>query len=88
MIFRLSGTLRRYVGYDNQFEVEAETLRQALELLTSDKPTLKPLLYDNSGGLRNVYRVFINSEQADHNDLDRPLAKSDRVDIVTSIAGG
>ena len=88
MQIRLSGALRRLVGFRDELTLEAATVREALDRLTAEHPNLKPVIFDAGGALRGLHRLFLNSEQLDHQELDRPLTKDDRLDIVTAIAGG
>lgn len=89
MIVVVSGNLRRYTSFEQEVEVEASSLRGALDALLVRYPGLRPVLYDGDGKLRSVHRLFVNGELLDAgDDHDRALAPSDELGILTAIAGG
>jgi sulfur-carrier protein len=88
MKFEFSGLLLKYVDYQNEAVVQADTLGRALDELITRHPKLAEVLYDGSGRVRRTHRVFRNGERVDPNDRDLPLREGDEVTFVTSIAGG
>lgn len=82
----LSGPIRRFVQFQDEFALDAATAREALTKLAAQYPQLRPVLFDESGGVRKVHRVFLNSAPLEN--LDGPLAPTDRVEVITAIAGG
>lgn len=88
MIVVVSGNLRRYTAFEQEVQLEATSLRAALEALVARYPGLGPVLYDGDGKLRSVHRLFLNGEVLDVGDDDRSLAPTDELGILTAIAGG
>ena len=77
----LPALLAREAGGQKRFEVEAETLRDALRSLP-----IANLIFDEAGERRALVNVFVNG--ADERDLDRRLEPDAEVRIVAAIAGG
>jgi molybdopterin converting factor small subunit len=88
MTFGFSGSLLRFTDYQREVQVEAATLGEALSTLATRLPALRPVLFDAQGTLRGVHRLFLNGQQLAHADLGQALAPTDRLDVLTAIAGG
>lgn len=88
MIVVVSGNLRRYTSFEQEVQLEATSLRAALDALVVRHPGLRPVLYDGDGKLRSVHRLFLNGELLDTGHDDRALAPNDELGILTAIAGG
>ena len=88
MEIRLSGSLRKYVDYRKTIAYDAADLRTALTQLCSEYPPLTAVLFDSTGRISRVNRLFLNGEQIDPDNLDRTLGSDDSIDILTAIAGG
>jgi molybdopterin synthase sulfur carrier subunit len=88
MIFQFSGALLRFVNYERSVQIDAEDLKSALRGLEQRHPSVQNLLCDSEGRIRRAYRVFVNDEQLPEPSDMVPLAQSDRVEILTAIAGG
>ena len=74
--------LENEAGGRRRFDVEAETLRAALEALP-----VADLLFDERGTLRPLVHVFVDGADA-RDELESPLAPAATVRIVAAIAGG
>jgi molybdopterin synthase sulfur carrier subunit len=88
MQVHLSGPIRRFVRFQDDFTLDGPTIRDALQQLTTEYPQLKPVLFDGDGSVRKVHRVFVNSQPIDDGGLDKNMTATDRVEILTAIAGG
>ncbi len=77
----LPSLLATEAGGRKRFELEAATLRAALEALP-----IANLIFDESGARRPLVNVFVDG--AEERDLDRPLDDGAEVRIVAAIAGG
>jgi molybdopterin synthase sulfur carrier subunit len=88
MIFRFSGVLLRFVGFQKEMKIEAATLAEALTGLMAQVPTLKPVLMDGAGSVRKTHRIFLNGEQLTTLDDNLKLEATDCLEIITAIAGG
>ncbi len=81
--------LRPYAGGADSVDVEASSVRNALDALVSRHQQLRRHLLDESGALRNFVNVYVNED--DIRFLGReetPLKPGDVVSIIPSIAGG
>ena len=81
--------LRQYTGKKESVVVEAKTVGEALQKLTSEYGELRRHLFTDDGKLRNFVNVYLGDEdirflQRDHT----PLNDQDVLSIVPSIAGG
>ena len=86
---RIPTPLRPYTEGQAEVPVAGETVGAALGDLTGRYPKLRQHLYGDTGDLRSFVNVYLN--QSDIRELrgaDTPLAESDRLMIVPSIAGG
>jgi molybdopterin synthase sulfur carrier subunit len=88
MIFRLSGSLRRFVDYRREVQCQAPTAQAAIDSLVTQYPGLKSALLDRKGRVRTAHRLFLNGDQMDRSGGDVPVASQDTIEIVTAIAGG
>lgn len=88
MIFHFSGTLLRFVDFQREIPVAAPTVKDGLVGLVQQQPQLRPVLFDGEGNVRATHRLFLNGEQMPSGSLESPVAESDRIDILTAIAGG
>ncbi|WP_194837603.1 MoaD/ThiS family protein [Nocardia sp. XZ_19_369] len=88
MNFRFNGMLLRFVDYDRTVDITAGTLSDALCQLRDRYPRLRPVLWDSSGNLVQVHRLVLNGSIVDGAAEDTPLQDTDRVEILTAVAGG
>lgn len=88
-IVRIPTPLRAYTDGEKQVQIEANTVKQALDTLSIRFPSLVPHLYDEDGELRAYVNLFVNDDNI--RDLDgtaTPVNSSDQIMILPSIAGG
>lgn len=81
--------LRRFADDQKTVDVEATTVKEALDRLVTQHGALKTHLYDEEGQLRNFVNVYLND--TDVRKLQRedtPVKPEDTLVIVPSIAGG
>ncbi len=88
MIFRLSGSLRRFADYRREIQCQAPTAQAAIESLVTQYPGLKSALLDGKGKIRSAHRMFLNGDQMGRSGADVPVGEQDCIEIVTAIAGG
>jgi molybdopterin converting factor small subunit len=81
--------LRQFSDKQATVTVEAATVGQALERLTSSHPELKKHLY-SEGKLRAFVNVYLNDEDIRHlaEKENTPVKEGDSLSIIPSIAGG
>ncbi|MEN3001106.1 MAG: ubiquitin-like small modifier protein 1, partial [Armatimonadota bacterium] len=81
--------LRAYTENQTSLQVEASTVREAIEQLVVRFPKLKPHLFNEEGRLRSFVNLYRGDEDVRHlQGLDTPLNENDELMIVPSVAGG
>ncbi len=81
--------LRAFTKDERSWDVEARTVREALQKLIEEFPSLKKHLFDEKGKIRNFVNVFVNEEDIRHlQNEDTPIKEGDTIYIIPSIAGG
>ena len=81
---RLPSLLAREGGGSNRFEVEAATVREALEQLP-----VRDLLFDERGDLRPLVNLYVDGQDVRFKDgVATALADGETITIVAAIAGG
>ena len=81
---RVPGLLADQAGGQKEFEVEARTVRGALEAL----PVLD-LLFDERGKLRPLVNVYVGREDIREGDgIETALTGDETIRVVAAIAGG
>ena len=84
VVVRLPGLLADQAGGQKQFDVEAATVRGALEALP-----VRDLLFDERGELRPLVNVYVNREDVRGGDgIETALAGGETIRVVAAIAGG
>jgi molybdopterin synthase sulfur carrier subunit len=80
--------LTRHVACPSQ-QVQAPTLRLALEAAFEAAPAMRPYVLDEQGAVRKHVAVFVNGVMiASRSDLELPLATSDQVMVIQALTGG
>lgn len=85
---QLPTTIRSYCGCPREFTIPATTLRDALSSLERDYPALYRSVCDETGQPRTHINLFVNSSLMRRDDLDRPLAAGDILNIFPAVSGG
>jgi molybdopterin synthase sulfur carrier subunit len=84
VVVRLPGLLADQAGGQKQFDVEAATVRGALEALP-----VRDLLFDERGELRPLVNVYVNRDDVRGGDgIETALAGGETIRVVAAIAGG
>lgn len=87
--FAIPAPLRSLVGDRSVLEIEANTLRSALDGLAASDPRLRARLFAADGSLRGYVHVFFEGRDVrDLESLDIPIPEGAELRIVPSIAGG
>ncbi len=80
----LPAMLAAEAGGQKRFELEAETVGEALHQLP-----MANLLFDESGELRRLINVYVDGVDArGGSGLDEPLRDDSQVRVVGAVAGG
>ena len=89
VLVRIPTPLQKLVGDQAEVQVEATSLRDAVQQLAAKNEEFKTRLLDDSGELRRFVNVYVNEEDVRFlQKLDTPLKDGDEVSIVPAIAGG
>ena len=88
-ILRIPTPLRPYANGQSEISVQAQTVGEALTILTDCYTGLRPHLFTSEGQLRSFVNLFINDEDIRQlQGLETPIKESDRLILIPSIAGG
>lgn len=80
--------LTRHVPCPPQ-EVDASTLRSALDAAFRAAPALRGYVLDEQGVVRKHVAVFVNGDMiASRTELGQALAPADRVMVIQALTGG
>jgi sulfur carrier protein ThiS len=80
--------LTRHVACPPQ-QVDASTLRDALDKAFEAAPAMRPYVLDEQGAVRKHVAVFVNARMiADRSRLDIALQPADRVMVIQALTGG
>lgn len=81
--------LRQYAAGQATVEVPAATVGEAVQALLSSHPELRKHLYNDQGKLRAFVNLYLNEDDVRYLQHEQtPVAESDTLSIVPSIAGG
>ncbi len=81
--------LRKYTGKADSVVAEGATVEQVLESLTTEYSDLRKHLFTEEGKLRSFVNIYKNDEDIRYLEKEQtPVAESDVLSIVPSIAGG
>ena len=81
--------LRQFAEKQDTVEAEGATVGEVLATLTTRFPALKKQLYNDEGKLRSFVNVYLNDDDIRYLNKDAtPVAATDTLSIVPSIAGG
>ena len=84
VVVRLPSLLAEQAGGQGTFELEAESVGEALRALP-----VADLLLDERGDLRRLVNVYVDGEDARHaNGLETRLDGAEEVRVVAAVAGG
>ena len=85
---RIPPVLRNEAGGNRTVEVEATTVRAALEALVAAHPALEERVL-SGGGVPSFLNVFVDGEDVRLLDgIDTPLAENATVLLLPAVAGG
>ena len=86
---RIPSQLRAQTNNLDEIEIEAATVREALQKLTNAYPGLKERIYDQDGKLRRYVNIYLGDEDIRFLDfLDTEIKENAEISLVPAIAGG
>ena len=74
-----------FPGLERRLDVDAATVREAIDRLNDRYPGLRDRLCVPGPELRRHINVYVDRERA---SLDTPLQEGTRVDVIAAISGG
>jgi molybdopterin/thiamine biosynthesis adenylyltransferase/rhodanese-related sulfurtransferase/molybdopterin converting factor small subunit len=81
--------LRQHTGNEDELQLNARTVSDALTELVTAFPDLRRHLYSESGRLRNFINIYLNEEDIRYKEGEgTPLKDGDTLMIVPAVAGG
>ena len=81
--------LRKFTNNSSRLELNANSIYEAVNELTSNFPDLKKHLLDEHGKIRSFINIFVGSEDIRTLQQDQTALKPDSiVSIIPAIAGG
>jgi molybdopterin converting factor small subunit len=86
---RFPAVMKYYVNNQTEFSVPASTVREIVDRVVEQYPSVKFHLVDSEGKLRKHFNVFINGIHIrDLEGMDTRLKDEDQVILMASAAGG
>jgi molybdopterin/thiamine biosynthesis adenylyltransferase/molybdopterin converting factor small subunit len=81
--------LRQHTGDEDELQLNARTVSDALKELVTTFPNLRRHLYSESGRLRNFINIYLNEEDIRYKEGESTVLKDgDTLMIVPAVAGG
>jgi len=81
--------LRSFTEQQKNVDIEATTVGEALNNLSTRFPNLKKHLYNDEGSLRSYVNIYLNDNDIRFLKKDQTeVAEDDTILIIPSIAGG
>ena len=71
-----------------EIDVEGATVLECLRAVGSRFPGFAEQVFDAQGRVHGFVTLFVNGDEIERGELDRPVESSDRVEILAAIAGG
>ena len=81
--------LRKFTNNTAKLNIQAGTVKAAIDELTHNFPDLKKHLLDDQGHIRSFVNVFVGDDDIRNLEQEQtPLREDTTVSIVPAIAGG
>jgi hypothetical protein len=71
-----------------EVEVQGATVRECLAAVEARHPGFEELIVDVDGTAQRFVTLFVNGDEIARDALDTAIGAADRVEILTSAAGG
>jgi molybdopterin converting factor small subunit len=86
---RFPAMMKYYVNNQAEFFVPASTVKELVDQVIEQYPSIKFHLVDSAGNLRKHFNVFINGTHIrELNGMATTLNEEDKVILMASAAGG
>ena len=88
-VLRIPTPLRAYTNGQSDVTVNGSNISEALSDLTTQYPTIKPHLFNDSGELRPFVNLFVGEHNIkDLQGVNTPVKDGEKIMLIPSIAGG
>ena len=88
-VVRIPTVLRPQVGGNKELELAGGTVREVVEALTAQYPSLRSQLLTADGDLNRFVNVYVNGQDVRYLDgLATAVADRDEVRLLPAMAGG
>ena len=88
-IVRIPQVLRAAAGGNKQLELAGASVRDLVEGLVTEYPTLRGQLLTDDGELNRFVNVYVNGQDVRYLDgLATPVGERDEVRLLPAMAGG
>jgi len=88
MKVELPGIMLRFVEFESEIDIAADTVSGALTALVNRYPGLRGSLVDGEGKVRKAHQLFVDGEQIKEAEFDLPVKQAATLVVITAIAGG
>jgi molybdopterin converting factor small subunit len=86
---RFPAAMKYYVNNQSEITLSASTVRELIEKIIEQYPTIKTHLVDSQGNLRRYFNIFVNGLHIrELNGVDTRLEEHDKIIFMASAAGG
>lgn len=86
---RIPSPLRRFTGEHEVVEVQADTVRAAIDALETKHPGIKERLCDEKGAMRRFVNIYYRDEDIRFlENIETKLDDNSELSIVPAMAGG
>ena len=86
---RFPPVMKYYVNNQTEFSVSASTVKEVVDRVIEQYPSIKFHLVDSEGTLRKHFNVFVNGTHIrDLQGMDTRLNEEDKIILMASAAGG
>jgi molybdopterin converting factor small subunit len=81
--------MQRHTGNRATIEVDASTVKEAMDTLDARYPGVGGRMFDAQGRLRHFLNVYVGSDDIRHlSGLDSAVRSGDEITILSAFAGG
>ena len=86
---RVPTALRTFTAGASDVELEASTVKGALDALDAKHPGIAAKIFTSDGGVRPFIKIYVGADDiASLQGLDTPVSSRDEISIIPAIAGG
>ena len=85
---KISSVFARYAGNNTVITVAGKTVGECLQDLVRQYPELGNVFLDEKGKLLRSFDVYINDKSAYPDEMKKPVADGDKLQVVPVIYGG